>query len=475
MVALNVILAQCINATSTYRLTYDPAHDIWGADRIVWPYFFGERTPQSIYLMGDTVHILWTRVGGGDRYNRSRDRGNTWDHCIGSDCGGIEVLSYFWESSIVAGGSKVHAVAYCWNCSGGSWVPYNRSLDGGTTWDYPTSGDTIFHSSEYGYYLIDAPSMDVSLNGDTVLLVVDGYAPSYGLRLKRTFDGGNTWGPYGGIVVAYPSYPYEVHPQISYNKMGKWFICYTDFPYIKVTYSTDYGTTWSTPVDLDTLVTNLSINSCHVSAHGDHVAVVWFDKKGNAVNVYFRESTDGGITWSSKVNLTGLTALGDTAAGASVFVQGGRVYVSWFEKSSRAMGGDFEIFMGCKPHPDSSFRSVQRVSYNSGRSLWPMATFHWSGSTSYGIVCWQDNTPGNYETYCTTFIPLADEGELKVEEIKIGDEKPFEVVGRMVILKGDYSIYDISGRLVGRGGRVSLKGGIYFVEAGGKLHKVVIR
>ena len=44
-----------------------------------------------------------------------------------------------------------------------------------------------------------------------------------------------------------------------------------------------------------------------------------------------------------------------------------------------------------------------------------------------------------------------------------------------MILKGDYPIYDVSGRLVGRGRKVSLKGGIYFVEAGGKLHKVVIR
>jgi hypothetical protein len=104
-----------------------------------------------------------------------------------------------------------------------------------------------------------------------------------------------------------------------------------------------------------------------------------------------------------------------------------------------------------------------------------MAAFHWTGSTSYGIVCWQDNTHGNFEIYCTKFIPLADEGELKVEEVKVEEEKPFEVVVRSVILKGDYSIYDVSGRLLERGGRVVLKGGIYFVEAEGKLYNVVIR
>gem|GEM_PF-4410955 len=110
MVALNVILAQCLNATSTYRLTDHPYDDLWGA---YGTYIFSEKASNGIYLVGDTVHILWLRYGVGNRYNRSTDKGNTWDYCSGSDCGGITVLSYYWESSIVAGGSKVHAVAYC--------------------------------------------------------------------------------------------------------------------------------------------------------------------------------------------------------------------------------------------------------------------------------------------------------------------------------------------------------------------------
>ncbi len=49
-----------------------------------------------------------------------------------------------------------------------------------------------------------------------------------------------------------------------------------------------------------------------------------------------------------------------------------------------------------------------------------------TGSTSYGIVCWQDNDPGN-------FIPLAYDEGVNVEEVKVEEEKPFEVVGRTVI------------------------------------------
>jgi len=476
MLMLNLIISQaCVNVGVTTRLTYYSAHDFWGPDGIGgWSSFFNERTPQSLYLVGDTVHILWTRTGAGNRYNRSRDRGNTWDYCTGIDCGGITVLDYSWESSIVARGSKVHAVAYCWSCDK-SRVPYNRSMDNGTTWDYSTTGQNIFAASEYGLgtQSLDSPSMDATLSGDTILLVVDAF--SQGIRVKRTFDGGNTWGPYGGIVIAYPTYGSERHPQIAYNELDKWFVCYTDYPYIKVTYSTDYGSTWSTPINLDTLTTFMEYNSCHVSAHGNHVAVVWFDRKGNAVNVYFRESTDGGLTWRPKINLTGLTGGGDTAAGATVTVRNNTVYVTWFEKSSRAPGGDFDIFISCRPHPDSSWYPAQRVSFTAGRSLWPMVAFYWVGTGRYAIVCWQDNEPGNYEIYCTTFMPLLGEEDLKVEEVRVEEVRPFEVLGRVVVLRKEGSIYDVSGKIVGKGGRISLKPGIYFVEAGGKVHKIVIR
>ncbi len=329
---LHVLVAQaCGNLGVTTRLTYDSLPDFWGADGIGWgTTFFNERTPQSLYLVGDTVHILWIRQSAGNRYNRSRNRGASWDFCIGSDCGGITILNYGWESSIVARGSKVHATVYCYSCST-SKVLYNRSLNNGTTWDYPVSGQIIFDASEYsgGTRSLDSPSMDASLSGDTILLVVDAF--SHGLRVKRTFDGGNTWGPSGGIVID-PSPFVEKHPQIAYNEAGKWFVCYTAFPYIRVAYSTNYGSTWSTPINLDTLTTYMGYNSCHVSAHGNYVAVVWFDKKGNAVNVYFRESTDGGITWRPKVNLTGLVGTGDTAAGATVSVRNYTTYVTWFEK-----------------------------------------------------------------------------------------------------------------------------------------------
>ncbi|MEO0204582.1 MAG: hypothetical protein ABIL67_06185 [candidate division WOR-3 bacterium] len=205
-------------------MTNYSGHDYWGSDGyLISSSFFNERTPQSLYIVGDTVHILWVRQGGGNRYNRSRDRGATWDWCTGSDCHGVQVLNYGWESSIVARYSKVHATSYCWDCSPSSWVPYNRSLNNGTSWDYPSSGQNIFAASEYGLGArsLDSPAMDATQSGDTVLLVVDAY--SQGVRVKRTFDGGTTWGPYGGIVVATPSYTGERHPQMAYNNAGKFY------------------------------------------------------------------------------------------------------------------------------------------------------------------------------------------------------------------------------------------------------------
>ncbi len=101
-----------------------------------------------------------------------------------------------------------------------------------------------------------------------------------------------------------------------------------------------------------------------------------------------------------------------------------------------------------------------------------MVAFYWAGASSYAIVCWQDNEPGNYEIFCNTLLPLVVEEDL--EEKNTEDYKPFDIYGRVVVLnKG--SIYDIYGRLVGRGGKISLKPGIYFVKVDGKVYKIVVR
>jgi len=150
----------CLNIGTNYALTSHASHDVFGGDGITWS-LFNERTPQSLYLVGDTVHILWARSGYGDRYNRSDDRGSTWNWCTGSDCHGIQVLRFFWESSIVARDTIVYAIAYCWDCSPSSYVSLNRSGDGGNTW----SGDTVvLWAYEYGGgpRNLDSPAMDAS-------------------------------------------------------------------------------------------------------------------------------------------------------------------------------------------------------------------------------------------------------------------------------------------------------------------------
>ncbi|NPB04195.1 MAG: hypothetical protein GXO39_07275 [Thermotogae bacterium] len=474
MVAL--LLSQtCLTSLSVARVTDNPAHDYFGADGIVWSSFFNERTPQSLYLIGDTVHLLWTRVGAGNRYNRSVDRGTTWDWCSGSDCLGVQVLNYGWESSILARESRVYAIAYCWNCSPSSYVPFNRSLDNGSTWDYPPSGYTVFAASEYGGgpRNLDSPVLEASVHPDTLLLVVDAY--SWGIRVKRSWDGGNTWNPSGGIIVASPSYGGERHPQMAHNGGGKFFVCYTDYPYVMVTYSSDHGSTWATPVPVGTLTTNLYYNSCHVSASGNYVSVVWFDKRGSAINVFYRESVDGGISWRPTENITALTLPSDTAAGATVVNRRGIVYITWFEKSSRS-GGNFEIFSTCKAGPDSAWYPIQRISYTSGRSIWPMVSY--SAGFGYGIACWQDNTPGNYEIYCSRFLPIVGNDDLGTSERPKRGAKGVRITGRTVFIAVPYRLYDASGRLLSRGesGKVELEAGIYFLRLeSGKVERLLIK
>ena len=363
----------------------------------------------------------------------------------------------------------VYAIAYCWLCDPSSYVPFTRSTDGGNTWSTET---VIFYAHEYGGRALDAPVMDASSDGQVILLVVDAF--DHGIRVKRSFDYGQTWGPAGGYLVATPSSRYERHPQLSYNNAGRWFVCYTDYPYIMVTYSDDNGATWSTPVPLDTLSTFLNVNSCHISASLNYVSVVWFDKKGNAINVYYRESRDGGITWTPKENITGLTSSSETAAGATVINRRGVVYITWFESSSRS-GGNFEIMETCKPGPDSAWYPVQNISLTPGASIWPMIAYNFS--KGYGIACWQDNTPGNYEIYCSTFTPLLGGDELGASEVRRAEGGgDFTLLGRTLTLHRNGEVYTPSGRLLFRGrGKVSLKPGVYVLRASSRTRVVVVR
>jgi hypothetical protein len=100
--------------------------------------------------------------------------------------------------------------------------------------------------------------------------------------------------------------------------------------------STDGGVSW--PI-IDTRLTNNSAvsTSPSVSVSGSAVHVVWQDNRDPIAEIYYKRSTDGGVSWGTDTRLTNNSAV---STFPSVSVSGSAVHVVWQDNRD----GNFEIY-----------------------------------------------------------------------------------------------------------------------------------
>jgi Neuraminidase (sialidase) len=83
----------------------------------------------------------------------------------------------------------------------------------------------------------------------------------------------------------------------------------------------------------------LSMNSRSLAASGDTVHVVWYDNRDGNNEIYYKRSTDGGITWGQDMPLTNAI---DLSSWPSISVSGATVHVAWSD--GRDQEGIAEIY-----------------------------------------------------------------------------------------------------------------------------------
>ena len=90
--------------------------------------------------------------------------------------------------------------------------------------------------------------------------------------------------------------------------------------------STDVGSTWGA----DTRLTNNSAISGvpSISLSGQVVHVVWWDNRDENQEIYYKRSTDGGVSWGADTRLTNNSA---SSGEPSVSVSGSVVHVVWYD------------------------------------------------------------------------------------------------------------------------------------------------
>ncbi len=274
-----------------------------------------ENNARCIAVSGNVVHVVWQddRVGSPTeiQYKRSTDGGITW----GADTRLTNLSTYSYQPSIAVSNQLVIVV---WSVNSRD-IYYNRSTDGGLTWGTDTYLTTIstFNANPY-------PS--VSLSGQTAHVVWLDTRNGSNVFYKRSTDGGLSWGSDTQLSTnlttqfPYPSTSVNgsvVHAVWNNNNSGSYQVYYKR--------STDGGSTWGAEVQL-TSNTDGSFNYPSVSVTGQNVHIVWNDNRDGNEEIYYKRSTDGGISWGADNRLTNDPA---TSNYSQVTASGSAVHVVW--------------------------------------------------------------------------------------------------------------------------------------------------
>jgi len=126
-----------------------------------------------------------------------------------------------------------------------------------------------------------------------------------------------------------------------------------------------------------------------IAVSGNYVHVVWHDERDGNSEIYYKRSTDNGVTWGNDTRMTNNTGF---SGFPSVTAIGNYVYIVWLDN---ALDNNYEIYCYYSTNNGTSWSSFIRLTNNSASSEYPCV----SASGSYVHVVWHDNRDGNYEIY----------------------------------------------------------------------------
>ena len=329
----------------------------------------------SVAAHSSNVHAVWWDNRDGNYeiyYKRSADAGATWE----SDMRLTNNPAISGSSSIAVSGDTVHVV---WNDNRtGLWgLYYKRSTDVGMSW----SQDTLLTpNGNIGPTTIcsDGSALHVAWSDAR-----DGNDEIYSMHSS---DGGTTWSAdsrltFDSALSEYPSIAASgstVHVAWWDSRDIDWELYYKR--------STDGGSTW----EADERLTDSPgySQSPSIGASGSSVHVVWFDDRDGNQEIYYKRSTDAGLTWSADSNLTNDPA---SQGVPCIAVSGSNIHTVWNDYRD----GNFEIYYKFSTDGGTSWSSDERLTTDAGTSWSPSLAV---SGTAINVV-WGDTRDGNDEIY----------------------------------------------------------------------------
>ena len=344
----------------------------------------------SICSRNDTVHVTW--INDDDvLYRKSDDGGRSWSSAITLYQSGF----FSMYTDIDVSGQIVHAV---WgDKEGWDGIYYRNSTDNGDTWnsvkrisaDGVNSNGPLIFVNNSNIHIIWWDQRD-GANGE--------------IYYRRSLDGGITWDNGQGVdidrrVTFSPSATGNIAFAGSGSNLS---VIWSDerngnFD-IYWMISKDNGNTWEDGLGTPNIGRQLTIDATDsmwnaIAMSGSDIHIVWMDESwpGPAYRVYYRNSTDMGVTWNPIQLLTGPSPL---MASPDIAVCGNIVHVTWDD--ARDDGSTMDIYYKNSTDSGISWNGDTRLTYNEGNH-----SYHPRIAPTESViqVTWWDDRDGLAEIY----------------------------------------------------------------------------
>lgn len=330
----------------------------------------------SMVSSGNMIHVTWYDNRDSNLeiyYKRSTDKGVTW----GSDTRLTNNNSVSEWPVLSAAGSFIHLIWYD-NRDGNYELYYKRSTDDGTVW---SADFRLTNSPGHSF------NPSVFVFGQNVHVSwYDNRDGNYEIYYKRSSDGGLSWGADTRLTNNAstgwdPSISVSdsvVHVLWWDNRDGNYELYYKR--------STDFGNSWGTDTRLT--IDNASSEFCNLSNSGSVVHVTWNDNRDGNQEIYYKRSTNAGLTWGADIRLTNDPG---TSRRSFALPSGEYLHIAWGDNRD----GNYEIYYKRSTDKGVTWGPDTRLTNNSAISERPFLSL----SGLVVNVLWHDNRDGNYEIY----------------------------------------------------------------------------
>ena len=365
-VCFQIIQAQ--TWSSTKRLTWTTTHTFW---------------PVVATDSNNNPYAVWIDKAGWDQiyFKKSTDGGTTW----------MAVKKLTWSNRdmvdpflCVDSLNNLHLAwwknAYSINQRD---IHYKKSTNGGTTWS----------TTKRVTWNMGAGSEPVIAVNSGINLHIVWEDETYGAKeilYNRSTDGGTTW-----FILKRLTWNsgYSKNPYVAVDSSNTLHVVWyddssgnTEIHYKK---STDGGANWPITKRL-TWNSGFSYTPCIAVAPDDSLHMAWRDSTPGNNEIFYKKSTDGGTTWFGVKRLTwnsGSSERPIISVGAD-----NHPHVVWSDWSS----GNSEIMYKQSTDGGATWSGIKRLTWTSGDSRHPFISID---SANNPHIVWHDDTSGNYEIY----------------------------------------------------------------------------